>query len=1362
MKRVFTLSERTHGPGQILFAWQTMLGNYLATTGQNNTVHLYDRHGELKDEISLPGYCTGLGWDKDGDTLAMICDRSSVVFLWDANTHRSLQVESGFKDTLCYLLWSKIGPQLAIGTSKGSLLIYNHQTSRKVPILGKHTKKIICGAWSSQNLLALGSEDKNITISNADGDTIKQTSLRMDPSDLQFSEMKTDERNPGGDTTVSASVGKKTLFLFNLEDPDNPIELAFQQRYGAIIAYKWYGDGYIMLGFSNGYFIVISTHLKEIGQELFQARNHKDNLTSIAISLSLNKAASCGDNCIKIHDLSDLKEVYSVVTLEEESKGLGQIGWTDDGQLMAVSSTRGTLYVHLTKLPVLGDAQGTRLAFLTSLLEVTVVNQVEQEPSLQVNIEVEPTFVALGPYHLAVGMNNRAWFYMLGEKGHEFTEVESGDNEWLEKLKDREYLGTIINMCVNADYAAVYFENKVQLHLIETEGSGDNEERETRLFPEDGQGGITCHALTSDFLIYGTSNGELIFFYVEDWQFVNEFRHLVGIRKVYPDPSGTRLVFIDDKSDGFVYNPVNDQILEIPDFSPTVKGVLWENWPYDKGVFVAYDDDKLYTYMYSRETVRGPSVTLAATTKLPFAQKPLMLYNGEMTCQTQSGKTAMVQLNSHNFIERPHDLQPEQLKDAIMKCINLKRFKEAWMLCQLANNRESWMDLAKAAATHMELEFAVRVYRNVGEAGMVMPLQQIMGIDDRNLLAGHLAMFQGDCNLAQDLFLASSRPITALEMRRDLLHWDQALKLAKTLSPGQIPYISKEYAQQLEFTGDYGSALSHFEKGVTRDKEQREHDESCAAGVARMSLRMGDIRRGVSMASKMPSRTLKRDCAAILENMKQYSESAQLYEKGQYYDKAASVYIRSKNWAKVGELLPNVTSPKIHIQYAKAKEADGRHKDAALAYENAKDWDNVIRIQLDFLRNPEEAVRIVRDTGSVEGAKMVARFFQKLNDFGSAIQFLVMSKCNDEAFQLAQQHNQMEIYAEIIEGNEGEDATQEDYQSIALYFENEKNHLMAGKFFLLCQQYGRALKHFLRCPTTNEDNQAVEMAIETVGRAKDEQLTHQLIDYLMGETDGMPKDAKYLFRLYMALKQHREAARTAIIIAREEQIAGNYRNAHDVLLSMYRELKNQKIKIPTEMATNLMILHSYILVKIHVKRGDHKKGARMLIRVANNISKFPAHIVPILTSTVIECHRSGLKNSSFSYAAMLMRPEYRNKIDLKYKKKIEAIVRKPDKSEQDEDTSPCPYCKYSLENTELVCPECKNNIPYCVVTGQHMVRDDFASCPNCDFPALHSEFTSLLESEDSCPMCSERIKSASLRKINDPSMYLHPDDGAEE
>ena len=77
-------------------------------------------------------------------------------------------------------------------------------------------------------------------------------------------------------------------------------------------------------------------------------------------------------------------------------------------------------------------------------------------------------------------------------------------------------------------------------------------------------------------------------------------------------------------------------------------------------------------------------------------------------------------------------------------------------------------------------------------------------------------------------------------------------------------------------------------------------------------------------------------------------------------------------------------------------------KEALAAYQSAKDWNSVIRINLDHLSNPEEAVRVVKESGSTEGAKLVAKFFIRLNDFNSAIQFLVMSKCLDEAFQLAQ------------------------------------------------------------------------------------------------------------------------------------------------------------------------------------------------------------------------------------------------------------------------------------------------------------------------------------------------------------------------
>lgn len=151
------------------------------------------------------------------------------------------------------------------------------------------------------------------------------------------------------------------------------------------------------------------------------------------------------------------------------------------------------------------------------------------------------------------------------------------------------------------------------------------------------------------------------------------------------------------------------------------------------------------------------------------------------------------------------------------------------------------------------------------------------------------------------------------------------------------------------------------------------------------------------------------------------------------------------------------------------------------------------------------------------------------------------------------------------------------------------------------------MKHLLRAAKSNTDeSEAISTAIDVVASSNDDLLASQLIEFLLGEADGFPKDPKHLFRLYMARKQYKEAGKSALIIANEEQINGNYRNAHDVLFAMYQELRHNGIKVPYEMYSNLMLLHSYILVRLHVRKGDHSKGARMLIRVANNISKFPS------------------------------------------------------------------------------------------------------------------------------------------------------------
>ena len=55
----------------------------------------------------------------------------------------------------------------------------------------------------------------------------------------------------------------------------------------------------------------------------------------------------------------------------------------------------------------------------------------------------------------------------------------------------------------------------------------------------------------------------------------------------------------------------------------------------------------------------------------------------------------------------------------------------------------------------------------------------------------------------------------------------------------------------------------------------------------------------------------------------------------------------------------------------------------------------------------------------------------------------------------------------------------------------------------------------------------------------------------------------------------------------------------------------------------------------------------------------------------------------FSYAAILMRPEHRSEIDEKYKKRIEGIIRKPQKTEEPPILTPCPYCETPVAESEL-------------------------------------------------------------------------------
>ena len=322
---------------------------------------------------------------------------------------------------------------------------------------------------------------------------------------------------------------------------------------------------------------------------------------------------------------------------------------------------------------------------------------------------------------------------------------------------------------------------------------------------------------------------------------------------------------------------------------------------------------------------------------------------------------------------------------------------------------------------------------------------------------------------------------------------------------------------------------------------------------------------------------------------------------------------------------------------------------------------------------------------------------------------------------------------------------------------------MLHRFYALCNQFSRALRLFIQC-----GDREIDAAIDVVGKSQNESLTHQLIDFLVGEKDGVPKDPNYIYRLYLALKKYEEAAKTALIIARQEQDLGNYKLAHNVIIETIIQLETSNIKVSLQLRQTFILLHSYILVKMMVKRGNHENAARLLLRITQNISKFPLHIVQLLTSTVIECQRAGLKSAAYENASILMRPEYRSLIDVNLKRKIEAIVRRrPVLNEEPiELTSKCPISNQDIPIYQLECPTTRDSLPMCIITGQHMIIENWCFCPISKFPALYTEYIKYIEDElqsltnnDITTTPTEDSKNASPTTNSNPLTPLSPKAG---
>lgn len=104
-----------------------------------------------------------------------------------------------------------------MGTEKGSLVFYNRKSLRKIPCISKHGKKVTYASWHSEGELVTCSEDKLLTISNHQGDTVQDSFIvKSEPKQIKWCQSSDPQRK-----VVCAIVGDKQITVLDTPTQKN-------------------------------------------------------------------------------------------------------------------------------------------------------------------------------------------------------------------------------------------------------------------------------------------------------------------------------------------------------------------------------------------------------------------------------------------------------------------------------------------------------------------------------------------------------------------------------------------------------------------------------------------------------------------------------------------------------------------------------------------------------------------------------------------------------------------------------------------------------------------------------------------------------------------------------------------------------------------------------------------------------------------------------------------------------------------------------------------------------------------------------------------------------------------------------------
>ncbi|KRY60336.1 WD repeat-containing protein 19 [Trichinella britovi] len=1181
MKLLFNVECQLNAQKNILFAIQPKLAQLVAVIRLLDTLTVYDRHGNVYDEIQTAGKFVekktsskpcAVEWHPSGDSLVLLDEESDSIVIWSVEKKCAKVIKANFtvKDVFTAVAWSTRSRILALGTQKGNVLFYYQQFSKLVPVIGVHSKKITEALFTDDDQLILCSDDCSITILNSEGDLLCSYVCSGVPSLLNFTERRVLESKEIGNGTVSVVISKNTLLLLDFPSFKTTHKITFNEAYGEILHCTWFDDKSIIFGFQKGQTVLISVRQSTMGQELFSIQDFQNYFCGLFVNSISNKVIVAGDFSIKLREMSRLADIKAVLNLESNEKRLQKLSCSDDGQILVFSTDAACVNVYLIHLVSLWASSGNTLAYLSSLSEITVRTQFPKENIMTYEVKIEPSIIAVGFEYFAVGINNKVFYYKMCQKACEL-------------LTETDYLGTVKMILLNNEKAFVLCDGKLVIHPV---GHSMVTEQNCLIFPKfANKERINCISLSADYVAYATDTGLMVFLFFDSFEPLTVLKHSISIESIATQPKGVKALFVTEKINIFAFDPITCEILEVNAKLEECKSLCWEQCSIEKDVFIVADHLQMKIFKYMKSAINETRVELLHCIALDAQESvPVLCSQGSVVILSGSDLQDRVIIVNYKNEGQLENL-PIELKNA----------------CQILYANK-------------------KCYQHIGDISMVWCLKDISCCENRDQLRAHVAMIMQNYALAEKLYIDSFNSKDALQKNSDSL-----------LEKEQIIIC-------------------------------------CKNGIARTSLWCGEL----------------------------FNEAADMYARCEEYNKSAYLWLKSKNWSKLKNILHQVTAKQFYVQYAKAMETMKDYSTAAESYKKGDDYFNFVRISMEHLNGLEEAVRVVQESKCIEAAKFLSNCFIGRNDYSSAVRLLVLANCFSEALQLAKKKDKMEVFADTI----GDDGDEEIYNTIASYFDHQGKKLLAGKFYMKAEKYHKAFDIFIN---NQCDKASIKLAVECAALTRDRTIIDELLQFLTGEKDGIPKDPTYLFQLYTILERHQEAAKIAIIIVKDKQSRDYYRYLFEYFLHVGRSLGQYR-------------LARDVLFKLHQTSSNFIGNENYAHAFAQLFVSENA--VQIYTLTAIECWYSGMKSTAYKWAAVLMRPNYKESIDSRYKKTIETIIRqvkdlifvvlmkilnliirKREDTDDSEMKTPCPYCKAQLAESELKWIAAEKCCPMCGTTA---------------------------------------------------------------